>query len=84
MQHKLEVYIADECPGCDEAKLLVKKLLQKKVNIKIDLLNFNNPTTICPDNIFATPTFVLNGQIIFLGNPSLIELEMKLRETEIK
>jgi hypothetical protein len=31
-----------------------------------------------PDEVFSVPTYVLNGKIISLGNPSPVELDQRL------
>lgn len=81
MQHKLEIYIADDCPTCAETRYLIATLRQKNyTNLTVDLLNLSNPDTIYPDNVFATPTFVLNGRVISLGNPSWAELSDCIRK----
>ncbi len=74
MQHIMQVVIADDCPMCVFSEDVVGFARRTYPNLKIDLLNLSNPDTICPENIFATPTYLLNGQIIFLGNPSFEEL----------
>jgi len=81
--HKLQVYIADDCPGCAQARRLVNAVTQNYPKLKIDLLNLSNPDTICPDNIFATPTFVLDNRIISLGNPSIVELRQQLLQAGV-
>ena len=75
MQAKLEIYITDDCPTCVETEHLAQIIVERYRNLDTDLINLNNPDTICPDRVFAVPTFVYNDRIIFLGNPSLQELD---------
>ena len=79
MQHKLEVYVVDDCSSCERAQNFVAGILNRYENLKIDLFNLSNPDTISPDNVFATPTYILNGSILFLGNPSLEELDERFK-----
>ena len=74
MRGKLEIYVADGCPTCAETIKLVKAMTNRYANVDVDLINLSNPDTICPDDVFAVPTFRYNKRIIFLGNPSLQEL----------
>ena len=83
MAHILQVYIADDCPSCQETIELVVLLRQTFPNLQIDLLNLGNPDTIYPDSVFATPTFALNGRTIFLGNPSPAEVIVCLQKEGI-
>ncbi len=79
MQHKLEVYVVDNCSSCERAKTFIGSISNRYANLKIDLFNLSNPDTISPDNVFATPTYILNGSTIFLGNPSLEELDERFK-----
>ena len=75
MPNRLKIYVADDCPTCDETKKLVATIAGRYQDLEIDLMNLNDADTICPDYVFAVPTFVYNERIIFLGNPSLKELD---------
>ncbi len=83
MQHKLEVYVVDDCSSCERAQNFVAGIINRYANLKIDLFNLSNPDTISPDNVFATPTYILNGSILFLGNPSLEELDERFKKVGI-
>jgi len=83
VRHRLEVYTADDCFSCDHTKKLVSDIINRYTNLQIDLYNLSNPDTILPDDIFATPTYILDGRTIFLGNPSLDELNECFREVGI-
>ncbi len=83
MQHKLEVYVVDDCSSCERAQNFVAGIINRYANLKIDLFNLSNPDTISPDNVFATPTYILNGSILFLGNPSLEELDARFKKVGI-
>lgn len=82
MRHKLEIYVADDCPICTETVNLANIIVNRYANLDVDLINLNNPDTICPDNVFAVPTFIYNERIVFLGNPSLQELDAYFWETD--
>ena len=83
VQHKLEVYVVDDCSSCERAQNFVAGIINRYANLKIDLFNLSNPDTISPDNVFATPTYILNGSILFLGNPSLEELDARFKKVGI-
>ena len=75
MQSKLEIYISDDCPTCVETKHLAGIIVERYTNVDLHIVNLSNPDVICPDRVFAVPTFVQDDRIIFLGNPSLKELD---------
>lgn len=81
MQTTLEIYIKDDCPTCVETRYLAQLIFKRYRNLNVDLINLNDPDTIWPDKVFAVPTFIYKDQIIFLGNPSLQELDTYFLET---
>ena len=73
---KLDVYITEECWACDEARRIVADLAPQFPNIDIELRDVHDERP--PSTVFATPTYILDGRTIFLGNPTLEELSQKL------
>ncbi|MCP4360382.1 MAG: hypothetical protein GY796_20430 [Chloroflexi bacterium] len=74
--NELQVYISDECWSCEVTVRIVADVAPQFPSVEVALLNTTN--TQLPDGVFATPTYVLNGRIIFLGNPTREELCNKL------
>lgn len=74
---KLQVYIADDCWSCVESRRLLAALQPVFPAIAMELLNVSAGGY--PDNVFAVPTYLLNGRIISLGNPSEAQLVQKLQ-----
>jgi len=77
---KLDVYISQTCWTCDEAKQIVADLKPQFPNISIELRDISDER--CPSCVFATPTYVLDGRTIFLGNPTREQLRQKLEDTQ--
>lgn len=73
---KLVVYVEDGCWSCQETPNIVADIARHFPDLKIELLDLkHNPK---PNYVFATPTYVLDGRIIFLGNPTNKDLRRKL------
>ena len=74
----LDIYVMKHCFGCAEAIRLANEIrqisseLQVKVRTLDELAEGNYP------EIIATPSYFLNGRLLFLGNPSLEELVNKI------
>ena len=81
MTDKLEIYISDDCPNCEQTKNLADVASVRYANLTIDLKNLSDPDTICPDQVFAVPTFIYQDRVIFLGNPSLQELDELFKQS---
>lgn len=77
----LEVYVSSECPNCDEAVRLAKETATRYPNVVVRLIDLDqldgNPP---PDPVVAVPTYLLNGRVVFLGNPYAEELFARLHE----
>jgi len=72
----LHVYVTAGCWGCTEAERLVAELRLHFPQVAMALLDLN--VVPAPPNVFATPTYVLNGRVIYLGNPRRADLQQTL------
>lgn len=73
---RLDVYIAEHCWSCEETRRIVADITPQFPRVTIALRDINDQAR--PSSVFATPTYVLDGRIIFLGNPTREELKDKL------
>ena len=73
---RLQVYIADHCWTCEETARIVAGAARRYPEIAFEVLNLDEVEQ--PENVFAVPTYVLDGRVIFLGNPTPAELERRL------
>lgn len=73
---ELHVYVANDCWSCDEARRIVAEVTPLFPHIDIELRDVSDGRR--PNQVFATPTYILNGRTIFLGNPTREELIQKL------
>lgn len=76
---KLDVYVSEECWVCDETRRIVADITPKFPDLDIELRDVKDGR--CPSMVFATPTYVLDGRTIYLGNPTREELVQKLEDT---
>ena len=73
---KLEIYVTDECWSCEETRRIVAEIEPLYPHVDIELRDLSDARK--PSSVFATPTYVLDGRTIFLGNPTQEELEQRL------
>ena len=78
MTKTLDVYIDNQCEGCGQARRLVNEMRTLFPAIKIQL---RDKTQGWPQEVFAVPTYMLNGRVISLGNPSRQKLVHHLTQT---
>ena len=77
---KLVVYVEEGCWSCQETPNILADIAPHFPDLEIELLDLRHNQK--PDYVFATPTYVLDGRIIFLGNPSSADLRRKLAVTQ--
>lgn len=74
----LEVYVARHCFGYKEAVRLAGEIRQSLPGLEVSMLVIDDvPDSDLPD-IPATPSYFLDGRLLFLGNPRLEELVSKI------
>ncbi len=78
----LQVYVAPGCAGCRIALEVVEALRHARPDQRVDVIDISDdPGLPLPDGVVGTPTYLLNGRVISLGNPELSELLTKLDAT---
>ncbi|MGD8807096.1 MAG: hypothetical protein PVH65_14665, partial [Chloroflexota bacterium] len=77
---KLDVYISECCWTCDEARQIVADMRPLFPNVKMELRDIGDERR--PRSVFATPTYVLNGRTISLGNPTREQLRQRLEDAQ--
>lgn len=77
----LQVFIADHCPGCDEALSLAEEAEARFPGLEVQVVNLDEEGE-RPEAVFAVPTFLLNEEVLCLGNPERHWLFQRLTEAE--
>ena len=75
---KLQVYVREDCWTCAESRRIVAEIEPQFPQLAVELIDMERPNR--PNNVFAVPTYVLDGRIISLGNPYRDELRREIRE----
>jgi glutaredoxin len=73
----LQVYVQEGCWSCVESRRIAAKIGPQFPQVIVEVVNLSSGSP--PDNIFAVPAYVLDGRLIFLGNPYLDDLHEKLQ-----
>ena len=75
---KLHIYVSETCWACKEARNIAADIKPQFPDMEIELRDLGDDRR--PSRVFATPTYVLDGRTIYLGNPTREELVQKLQE----
>lgn len=74
---KLQVFVKPDCELCNRARQLAKDADKQFPNLEVDIVDLNQ-TQPDRDDVFAVPTFVLEGRVLSLGNPQESDLHDKV------
>jgi hypothetical protein len=78
---RLEIYVADHCANCAEA-LRLADLARTVEGVEVRVIDLDATTDPVPSRVVAVPTYVLDGRIVSLGNPSRGDLLRLLRRPD--
>lgn len=75
---KLQVYIKDDCWTCAESRRIVADIAPQFPQISVELVDME--TSNLPQDVFAVPTYVLDGRVISMGNPYRDVLRREIKD----
>ena len=74
----LEIYVQDGCFSCGRSLELAERAREAFTEMQVEVVDFASTEGVYRSQVAATPTYILDGEIISLGNPSPSELEAML------
>ncbi len=75
----LEVYIHAGCLGCEHAQHLAREVKRRLPQAEVRIIDLALSKGQANPAVFAVPTYVVNGDVRFLGNPHLQDLLAELQ-----
>lgn len=76
---RLQVYTSSHCVNCEEAKRLAHTVARMFPDVVVEVIDLDVTPGRSAD-VYAVPTYVLNNEVCYLGNPSLEDLSLTLRQ----
>lgn len=74
----VDIYIAQHCFNCAYAYEIADEIREHFPHVHVRLIDLHTTTEPIPEAVFATPTYLLNGRVWSLGNPSLQQVHETL------
>ena len=74
---KLEIFVMDDCWSCEESRRIAAEARVRFPGVEVALLDLESSDR-RPPEVFAAPTYVLDGTIVSLGNPRREELWQRI------
>jgi alkyl hydroperoxide reductase subunit AhpF len=75
----VEIYMTENCFICEYAYEVAAWIRSRFPQVAVRMINLSTTDEEIPDAVFATPTYLLNGHVWSLGNPSLQQVTEKLQ-----
>lgn len=70
-QASVVIYVSNSCSICTYTYEIVNQIRYNFPKVDVHLVDIHETQEAIPDLVFATPTYLLNGRVWSLGNPSL-------------
>lgn len=77
---KLQIVVTDDCWSCEESRRIAAETQARFEDVEVTLVDLHSDER--PSSVFATPTYLLNGRVISLGNPRREELWEQLTQSK--
>lgn len=74
----VHIYVADHCSVCEYAYEVAEAIRDNFPQVDVQIVNLSKTTEAVPETVFATPTYLLNGRLWSLGNPSPQDVRSRL------
>ena len=78
---ELTIVVAPDCPMCGEARAIAAAMRARLPALRVELVELDGDRPL-PPQVFATPTYLLDGAVYALGNPEREELARELERRQ--
>lgn len=76
----VDIFVAEHCFVCEYAHEIAALIENDFADVKLRVIDINKTEEAIPEAVFATPTYLLNGRVWSLGNPSPEQVQERLSE----
>jgi hypothetical protein len=67
---EVTIYVTQHCPICAYASEVAENIRHDFPQVELRIIDLATTSEPIPEAVFATPTYLLNGRVWSLGNPS--------------
>lgn len=75
---RVDIYVAEGCHSCVYSREVATNIHRDFPAVRVRLIDISDSAAVRPEIVFATPTYLLNGQVWSLGNPSPQDVQHRL------
>lgn len=73
---RLTIWVTEEGRSCEESRRIAAEVRESFPEVEVVLVDLDSEQA--PARVFAAPTYLLDDQVIFLGNPQREDLWQRL------
>lgn len=78
MEHVIELFVANHCPSCPDARARVREFADGRTSIVVVEHNVDEELeTAARYGLFATPAIVIDGRTVLYGVPTMAQLSAR-------
>ena len=78
---RLQVVVSRDCLTCEESCSIALQMRERFPFLEVELIDLDAGHPV-PDGVVATPTYLLDGTVVSLGNPRPEDLIRKIKELQ--
>lgn len=78
VEPRVDIYVVEGCHNCLFAKGVAEDIRRDFPTVQVRVIDMSATSDPIPEAVFATPTYLLNGRIWSLGNPSPQDIQARL------
>ena len=83
MEHVIEIFVADHCPGCPDARRRVREFADTHTNVTVIERDVDEALHAAETyGLIATPAIVVDGRSVLYGVPTLGQLAARCKATK--
>jgi hypothetical protein len=71
---RLEILVAGRCEASERARATARRIRGTYPGVRVEVIELDWAAPALREKVFATPTYLLDGRIVALGNPSPDEI----------
>jgi hypothetical protein len=81
MPHVIELFVAEHCPGCPDARRRIREFADSRLDVVVIERSVERDLEAAQRyGLFATPAIVIDGRAVLYGVPTLARLAARCDE----
>lgn len=75
----LKIYTMKHCPTCEVTRRTAADIAERWPEVHVEIIDLEDPDVEAPPEVFSVPTYMLDEDVVSLGNPFVDQLDEWIR-----